>query len=152
MGMIGFMNNAQIDNLLRSEVVGRVGCSTEEKIYVVPITYVYDKSCIYGHTTAGLKVDMMRVNPSVCFEVDHIENLANWQSVIAWGTYEELNGKEATDVLQRIVDRIHPFVTSETTVPRYSLEKPHEPINPHIEVVVFKINITEATGKFEKPG
>lgn len=148
--MIGFMNKAQIDNLLKSEVVGRIGCSMEGKSYIVPITYVYDDPCIYAHTAVGLKVDMMRANPQVCFEVDHIDNLANWQSVICWGTYEELNGTEAADALQKIVDRIHPFVTSETSVPRYSLERPHEPISPHIELVVFRITLLESTGKFEK--
>lgn len=148
--MIGFMNKIQIDNLLRSEVIGRIGCSSDGKVYVVPITYVFDGTNIVAHTALGLKVDMMRSNPNVCFEVDHVDNMANWQSVIAWGTYEELKGKEAEDALQQIINRIHPLITSETTVPRHSLERPHAPINLHIQLVVFKINITEATGKFEK--
>lgn len=148
--MIGFMNKTQIDNLLKSEVVGRIGCYAEGKIYIVPITYVYDGESIFGHTTVGLKVDMMRANPNVCFEVDHIDNLANWQSVVVWGTYQELEGKEAEDSLQILVNRLHPFITSETSVPRHGLDHPHAPVNPHIQVVVFRINVFEATGKFEK--
>lgn len=148
--MIGFMNKIQIDHLLASEMIGRIGCSSDGKIYVVPITYVYDGEFVYGHTTVGLKIDIMRANPRVCFEVDHIDNLANWQSVIAWGTYEELEGKEAEEGLQLLVNRIHPFITSETAVPRHSLDKPEAPNNPHIEVVVYRIRIEEATGKFEK--
>jgi nitroimidazol reductase NimA-like FMN-containing flavoprotein (pyridoxamine 5'-phosphate oxidase superfamily) len=148
--MIGFMNKTQIDNLLRSEVIGRIGCAAEGKVYVVPITFVYDGTCILAHTALGLKVDMMRSNPKVCFEVDHVYNMANWQSVIVWGTYEELKGKEEEDALQQIINRIHPLITSETSVPRHGLERPHAPVNPHIQLVVFKINITEATGKFEK--
>ena len=35
---------------------------------------------------------MMRENPWVCVEVDHMDNLANWRSVIAWGRFEELGG------------------------------------------------------------
>lgn len=148
--MIGFMNAVQINHLLRSEVVGRIGCAADGKVYVVPITYVYDGTSILAHTSLGMKVDMMRANPSVCFEVDHVYNMSNWQSVIAWGTYVELTGKEAEDALLEIVNRIHPFTNSETAVPRHSLERPHTAANPHIELVVFKINITEATGKFEK--
>jgi nitroimidazol reductase NimA-like FMN-containing flavoprotein (pyridoxamine 5'-phosphate oxidase superfamily) len=148
--MIGFMNKIQIDHLLQSEVVGRIGCSAEGKVYVVPITYVFDGKNIYGHTSVGLKVDMMRVNPHVCFEVDHIENLANWQSVVAWGMYEELQGKDAEAALQQIVNRVHPFISSETSVPRHGLDNPQALVSPHIEVVVFKIKITETTGKFEK--
>jgi uncharacterized protein len=151
--MIGFMNKAQVDHLLKSEVVGRIACSADGKIYIVPITYVYDGQRILAHTTVGLKVDIMRVNPLVCFEVDHIDNLANWQSVIASGIYKELNGKEAEDALQELVNRVHPvhpFITSETSAPRHSLDNPHAVVSPHIEVVVFEIEITEATGKFEK--
>jgi len=148
--MIGFLNKVQIDYLLTSEFVARLGCTSANKVYVVPITYVYDGKRIYGHTSAGLKVDMMRANPNVCIEVDRIENLANWQSVIAWGTYKELEGKKAEEALQMIVNRVHPLATSETSVPRHGLDRPDAPVNPHIELVVFQITITEATGKFEK--
>jgi uncharacterized protein len=149
--MIGFMNREQIDHLLRSELVGRLGCTAESRVYVVPITYVYADNCIYGHTTAGLKVDMMRANPNVCFEVDHVDNLANWQSAIAWGTFAELSGNDAEEALQKLVNRVHPFASSETSVPRHGLDRPpHAPVSPHIEVVVYKITISEVTGKFEK--
>jgi uncharacterized protein len=38
---------------------------------------------------------MMRRNPEVCFEVDRVEDLVNWDSVIGWGTYEERYGSQA---------------------------------------------------------
>jgi nitroimidazol reductase NimA-like FMN-containing flavoprotein (pyridoxamine 5'-phosphate oxidase superfamily) len=148
--MIGFMNREQIDYLLHSELVAHLGCAVDNKVYVVPITYVYEDNCIYGHTTAGMKVDMMRTNPNVCFEVDHVDNLANWQSVIAYGTFEELEGREAEEALQKLVNRVHPFASSDTSVPRHGLDRPHSLFSPHIEVVVYKIKIAEATGKYEK--
>jgi nitroimidazol reductase NimA-like FMN-containing flavoprotein (pyridoxamine 5'-phosphate oxidase superfamily) len=69
--------------------VGRLGCSTDGKMYIVPVTFVYDGTYIYAHSKEGLKIKMMRNNPSVCFEVDIIDNLTNWRSVILWGEYEE---------------------------------------------------------------
>jgi len=148
--MIGTLNKYQIDSFLRCEVVGRIGCSAKGKTYVVPITYIYDGKTISAATKVGMKTDLMRINPNVCFEVDRIHNMANWQSVIAWGKYEELKGKAAEDVLRSIANRIHPISTSETSVPRHGLERPHEPVSPKFEVVVFQIKIKEATGKFEK--
>ncbi len=148
--MIGSLNKYQIDNFLRSEVIGRIGCSSKGKTYVVPITYVYDGKNIYAHTREGLKVHMMRQNPKVCFEVDRIENMANWQSVIIMGEYEELKGRVAEEALQSIVNRVHPISTSETSVPRHGLERPHSPGNAEVKPVVFRIKIKEATGKFEK--
>jgi hypothetical protein len=49
---------------------------------------------------------MMRRNPSVCFEVDRVEALLTWKSVIAWGTYRELAGPEAERALDLLVQRL----------------------------------------------
>ena len=107
--MIGELNREQMERVLHSEVIGRIGCHAEGKTYVVPITYVFDGDSIYGHSAEGLKLQMMRKNPKVCFEVDHLENLANWQSVIAWGEFEELKGLEAQAGMQKLVHRLMPL-------------------------------------------
>ena len=88
--MLGKLTMPEIERLLSKEVVGRIGCTDGEKVYVVPVSYAYDGEYIYCHAREGLKVDMMRKHPIVCFEVDHLQNMANWQSVIANGRFEEL--------------------------------------------------------------
>lgn len=148
--MIGTLNSYQIANFLRSEVVGRLGCSSKGQTYVVPIAYFYDGKYIYAHTKEGLKTTMMRQNPNVCFEVDHIYTMSLWQSVILWGKFEELKGKKAEEALQALVNRIHPISSSEVSVPRHSLERPHAPVNPDIKLVVFRIRVEKASGKYEK--
>jgi nitroimidazol reductase NimA-like FMN-containing flavoprotein (pyridoxamine 5'-phosphate oxidase superfamily) len=148
--MIGSLNKYQIEYFLRSQVIGRIGCSADGQTYVVPITYVYDGEYIYAHTLEGLKTTIMRKNPEVCFEVDHIHNLANWQSVVIFGGYEEITGQSAEDALQMIANRVHPISTSETSVPRHGLERPHKTTATDSKMVVFRIKINQATGKFEK--
>jgi len=148
--MIGILNSYQIANFLRSEVIGRIGCSTRGKTYVVPIAYFYNGKDIYAHTKEGMKTDMMRQNPNICFEVDRIENLSNWQSVIVWGKYEELKGKKAEEALQALVNRIHPISSSEVSVPRHGLERPDSRVDPEIKPVVFRIRVEKASGKYEK--
>lgn len=148
--MLGALNDIQIDNLLRTEYVGRIGCHAEGFTYVVPVTYFFNGHSILAHTRDGLKVELMRRNPKVCFEVDEIENLANWQSVIVQGTYHELTGRAADDALQGLVNRLHPLTSSETSLPRHSLDRPHAPIDPNIKMVVFEIRINEKTGRYEK--
>jgi nitroimidazol reductase NimA-like FMN-containing flavoprotein (pyridoxamine 5'-phosphate oxidase superfamily) len=107
--MIGALNESEIDDLLRAETVGRLGCSAEGRVYVVPVTYAFDDGCVYGHSGLGLKVRMMRANPAVCFEVDRIISQSNWQSVIAWGSYEELRGNDAIDGIERLLVRLRPL-------------------------------------------
>jgi nitroimidazol reductase NimA-like FMN-containing flavoprotein (pyridoxamine 5'-phosphate oxidase superfamily) len=36
--MLGTLNARQIDQVLRSELVGRLGCSANGKVYVTPIS------------------------------------------------------------------------------------------------------------------
>ena len=62
--------------------MGRIGCYADNEIYVVPITYAYQDGFIYAHSKEGKKVQMMRQNPKVCFQVDAMENMTNWRSVI----------------------------------------------------------------------
>ncbi|MBN8852055.1 MAG: pyridoxamine 5'-phosphate oxidase [Sphingobacteriales bacterium 50-39] len=148
--MLGILTMPEIERLLSKEVVGRIGCTDGEKVYIVPISYAYDGEYIYCHTHEGLKVDMMRKHPIVGFEVDHMQNMANWQSVIAHGKFEEL--KELSlrkDALERLNGRILPLVSSETT--HLSKDWPFSPADPNnIDGVTFRIRLEEKTGRFEK--
>jgi len=38
--MIGQLTNEEIEEVLRSNLLGRIGCSNGKKIYVVPVNYV----------------------------------------------------------------------------------------------------------------
>ena len=149
--MLGELTPEQINAVLFSEVVGRVGCYSESRTYVVPITYVFDGDAVYAHSAEGLKIKMMRANPHVCFQVDQRDNLANWRSVVAWGVYEELHGKEALDALQILVARLMPVVTSETLgLPDHLSLASAKPVVDAPKTVIYRIRLTERTGRFEK--
>ena len=63
----------EIERLLSKEVVGRIGCTDGQMVYVVPISYTYDGQYVYCHTHEGLKLQLMRKHARVCFEVDHFQ-------------------------------------------------------------------------------
>lgn len=148
--MIATLNKYQIDNVLYSQVIGRIGCCKNNKVYIVPITYAYDGEYIYCHTVEGMKIDYMRSNPEVCFEVESIDNMAHWQSVILWGKYEELSGQLLEQAVQLLVTRLHPLMTSETMRPRHGLDNLSKGVAPVKKSIAFRIKVEEATGKFEK--
>lgn len=145
--MLGTLTEQQIDQVLRGEVIGRIGCSTEGRVYVVPITYAYDGTAIYGHSADGMKLRAMRANPNVCFEVEHVDNLANWQSVIAWGVFEELKGEEAEAGMRLLVDRLMPLLASETSGAPHG-EQAGSSRGQH--AAIYRIRLTERTGRYEK--
>lgn len=147
--MLGELNIEQIDALLRSEVIGRLGCHADDKTYIVPITYVFDGDAIIGHSAEGMKIDKLRQNPNVCFEIDKIENMGNWQSVIVWGVFEELQGYDARLAMQKLINRILPLITSETSMSTHGIDA-HQLETNGQKAVVYHIKILEKTGRFEK--
>ena len=141
--MLGDLTKSQIEATLRDNVIGRIGCHAYGQTYVVPITYAYDGSYVYAHTTPGMKLHMMRGNPHVCFEIDNMDDLANWQSVIAWGTFEELFGTKAQEAMQFLVEKIEARLAGPpgaSVHPNSAMER----------LVVFRIKLEQKTGRFER--
>lgn len=144
--MIEILDPAQIEALLESGSVGRVGCHADGRTYVVPVAYAYADGCVYGHSTDGLKIRMMRKNPSVCFEVDRVESVFVWSSVIAWGTFEELHGDAADAALRTILLR---FLNERTSATTRSLTQKRPGVGDGT-AVVYRIRLIEKTGRFEQ--
>jgi nitroimidazol reductase NimA-like FMN-containing flavoprotein (pyridoxamine 5'-phosphate oxidase superfamily) len=148
--MFGKLRNEEIEELIRNQFIGRIGCHANDLTYVVPVSYAYDGTYIYGRTFEGMKMAMIRKNPRVCFEVDNTKNLANWQSVVAWGELEEIKEKEQRVVaLQKLQDRVLPIISSETM--HITPQWPFAPddIN-NVDGIVYRIRLTDKTGRFEK--
>jgi uncharacterized protein len=148
--MFGQLEIHEIENLINHQVIARLGCYAEGKMYVVPISYAYDGKYFYAYSREGMKLELMRKNPEVCLQLDNLGQMDNWQSVILWGRFEELNDKnERNNALQKLVNRILPVLTSELVH-----IAPHYPFPPdeleNISGVVYRIHITEKTGRFEK--
>jgi nitroimidazol reductase NimA-like FMN-containing flavoprotein (pyridoxamine 5'-phosphate oxidase superfamily) len=148
--MLGELNNEQIEEVLRKQIVGRIGCGGDGQIYIVPVSYAYDGKYIYIRSFEGKKIEMMRKNPRVCFQADDMQNMANWRSVIGWGEFEELSDvTERNKALKLLIDRQLPHFSSEMT----HLDA-HWPFHPKdfntIKGIVFRILLKEKTGRFEK--
>lgn len=147
--MIGTLTKSQSERVLASGLVGRIGCSDRGKVYIVPITYAFNDGVIYAHSKEGLKTSMMKKNPRVCFQVDEIDDMENWRSIIAWGKFEEISGTAAQNKAMAILmGRLHPYRISgsvraaemSSDVHAYKERKP----------VIYKITVNEITGRFEK--
>jgi nitroimidazol reductase NimA-like FMN-containing flavoprotein (pyridoxamine 5'-phosphate oxidase superfamily) len=95
---------AEADTFLHEQFVARIGCRDGEGVYVVPIIYAYDGAACYVASVGGKKVDLMRADPRVCFEVDRYER-GSWRSVIAWGRYEELDSEASVAALVLLAAR-----------------------------------------------
>lgn len=133
--------------MLQQECIGRIGCHAGGVTYVVPVTYWYDGSGVICHSREGLKIRMMRENPNVCFEVDRMKDMTNWESVIAQGSFVELSPEDAVRAMQLFSRWLKPRMPSVTADPAHP-ENPHG--SPGAKAVAFRIELAEKSGRFEK--
>lgn len=140
----------EMEELINQQLIGRLGCYADDTMYIVPISYAYDGKYIYCRTFNGRKIEMMRKNPKVCFQVDNTRNLSNWKSVICWGEYEELTAeKDRQLAIQQLTARTLPINSSETM--HITPEWPFMPDDLNdIQGIFFRIKLTEKTGRSER--
>jgi uncharacterized protein len=149
--MIGHLTEEECRAFLQKEILGRIGCSVNGETYVVPVNYLFDGANILAHSQVGKKIEMMRKNPNVCLEVDNMQSLKNWESVIAWGKYVEItNPKEKWDALHDFVNRLMHFKISETAYPPEMTPGRLHPRSGKLKTVVYKIVLEKITGRYEK--
>ena len=140
MGVIRVLPAEEIEELLRTAIVGRIACcghgaAGDGRPYVVPLAYGYDGEAIYAHSGPGRTLDFMRAEPRVSFEVDEAKASDRWRSVIAEGTFEEISDPDDRERALRVI---------------YPL--PAEVPNLGRATVVFCIRLTARTGRYETPG
>lgn len=103
-----------INDIINRSTVCRLGMVDGDKPYVVPVCFGYDGKCIYIHgALVGRKIDVMKKNSNICFEIDLIadpiasENACDWgmkyQSIIGFGIAIFLEGpdekRQALDII-----------------------------------------------------
>ena len=61
----------EIESILKRAIICRIGLCDGNIPYIVPMNYGYKDNCIYLHSAKeGRKIDIIRENPNVCFEVE----------------------------------------------------------------------------------
>ena len=96
------------------------------------------------------KIEIMRKNPTVCFEVDSIETMTNWRCVVVHGKFQELTTlEERNHGLKILRDRLMPYLLSETMRP-HGFDEVGGNIEKERKPVIYRIQITRMTGRYEK--
>lgn len=144
------MTRNECDEALSRAKYGRLACARNNQPYVLPINFAFDgNSYLYCFTTLGQKVEWMRSNPLVCFEVDEVRNHNHWSSVIVFGRYEELPDKPEFETA-----RIHAHGLLQKRAmwwePAYISQEHRD--NPHsLTPIFFRIRIENVTGHRANP-
>ena len=149
--MTGDLNDTQMRNVLTSQALGRLACVSKNHPYIVPITYHYDGKYIYGQSNPGRKIRMLRKNPNLCFEVDVMTAMNNWQCILVFGKFEELKKEKADKARDILSNSLYSLMTSSTIHPHQHKVLTNVDDSNRIKPVMFRIRIKKITGRFEKP-
>ncbi len=147
--MLGHLTEEQCKNILTGQVLGRLACTDGLQPYMVPVTFVYDGEYIYGQSNEGRKLEIMRKNPNVCFEADILSDMANWESVIAYGKFEELVGAEADKAREILFNHVFSLMTSSTIHPHEHAVTGTTDDDNRIKYSMYRVKIEKLTGRFE---
>lgn len=135
--MIGILSPSEITALVARNRVARLAVALDNHPYVVPITYGYDGSNLYGVSAAGRKIDVMRRQPRVSVLVDEISGPNQWRSVVIDGTYEELVDLRDRELAAQLISGP-------------DAELVGRGLDGDSNLVVFRIRPACITGRFER--
>jgi nitroimidazol reductase NimA-like FMN-containing flavoprotein (pyridoxamine 5'-phosphate oxidase superfamily) len=140
------MTEEEVKQFLTCARVGRLGLSIKGRPYIIPLGFACGDRKIFFHTCSkGLKMQALRENPRVCFEVDEaLSDASMYKSVIVFGTAEILEDREEMiPYLQKLIDKYRVPQTFEEY-----MNKPGRDREKEMKAVrICIINPTKMTGK-----
>lgn len=86
----GQLDQSEIEELLRRERIVRVAFSANDRLYLLPLGYVWFDGALHLMTMSGQKTAMASSNPHVAFQIDDspAAGLLGWSSITGEGTWE----------------------------------------------------------------
>ena len=135
--------------ILENNYIGQLGYIFQNKPFVVPITYFYDKQnhAIICYSGEGHKITAMRKNNAVSLQVAEINSVNNWKSVLVHGEFELFFGSEAKAYLHAFSLGVKDVITEQEQVKPDHLSDFSSKIYKNEIPFVFLIKIEEITGK-----
>lgn len=149
--MIAELSDIEIEELLKDNVIGRIGYYDGLNTHIIPINYVYDGQFIFCHSQMGSKIQAMRESTHVCFQVDAIHNNTNWKSVLVWGVYQELTEERDRYYAINLFSKRSLYLkTSETgTGLKSDSQVRHFTSEGNHKSIIYRIVIFKKTGRHE---
>ena len=142
--LIRELDRAAIDGILARNHVGRIGYARGNQMDIQPVHYVYSDGWIYGRTSAGTKFKALGTTAynwwPVVFEVDEVEDLYRWRSVLVRGGFYILSrdgSRDEQSAWEKGLELLR------TLVPETLTEADPVPSR----TILFRIAVQEVTGR-----
>jgi|SRR5690606_31113032 len=151
--MIKDLDTKEGVKLLKENYIGHLSFIAHGRPYVLPITYFYDEAnnAIISYSGEGHKLNSMRLNNSVSFQVGEIESANRWQSVLIHGIFEELSGSDARYQLHQFATKVKDIIEKKEKKDVNFISEFSSKTSSDEIPTVYQLKIMEITGKFRRP-
>jgi len=140
-------DQAELEKILNRGAVVRIAMASSDEPYLVPMSYGYHNGYLYLHSaTEGKKIDMIRNNPHICFEVSEGIELVSGEEACRFGTsYRSVIGMGKVEILQSSEEK---RAGLQVLMSQHSNKDDWTFSDKAVEAVtVWKIRIENMTGK-----
>jgi len=115
--------------------------------YILPFNFGYFENCIYIHSApVGKKIDILKENPLVCFEVEQKAEIIEDEIACKWSTlYRSVIGYGNVEIVSDFKEKKHGL---EIIMAQHGAKGKMEFDSKEVEfIVVLKLAISTMTGK-----
>ncbi|MCF8104586.1 MAG: pyridoxamine 5'-phosphate oxidase family protein [Desulfohalobiaceae bacterium] len=140
-------DKAEMQTVLEQGRICRLGLLNGNRPYIVPMNYGYADNCLYFHSAKeGMKVELLKKDTLVCFEVDCKQRLVKGDTGCGWTMhYQSVIGYGRVEFLETRQDKKNGlrWVMAQYA-PGKSWDFPDRKLD---QTLVFRLSIEEMTGK-----
>ncbi len=139
-------NTADIEQILKQGQVCRLGFVDRNVPYIVPVSYGYKDQALYFHSApGGRKIDLIKANPLVCFEVDELVKINKAARACDWGvSFKSVIGMGTARILETPAEKKAGLDNIMAHYSGRSFDYPEEML---AKTAVIKVTVQEMTGK-----
>lgn len=136
----------EIEEIIRSAKVCRLGMSVADQPYIVPLCFGYEPGVLYFHSAGeGKKLDMLEENANVCFEFDIDVEILPAEEACDWGmNYQSVIGFGRAEILEDVEEKRVGF---DAIMRQYSEDSYTYPDGEIKGTTIIRIDIHSMTGK-----
>ena len=135
-----------IENIIKKAQVCRLAMVDGARPYVVPLSFGFEGGSFYFHSgSKGMKLDILRVNPEVCFEMDLQGDVLEDEKPCKWTVqYRSVIGFGRVEFLEKPAEKREAFRIIMAHYSDRNFEFSDEMLRA---VVVIRVNIVELSAK-----
>ena len=142
---IRLLDTTECEQILVRNHVARLAFSFHDRVDIEPVHYVHDQGSMFGRTSPGSKLAMLAHNHWLAVEVDEVNAIFDWRSVVVHGSFctvsPEVPGAEAA-AWARGVELLRTLIPETGT--------PDDPVP--FRSIIFQIRIEQISGREATPG